>query len=669
MRRTLGNHQRKNRAKRSSLFLLNDNRLGKITLLPVIFCGLLLPLDFLAQVDGYLYYLHPYELIFVYASAWRTYLSLSALALAAIVVAAALSAVISKASFNKALQSQSTSFALACLIFAVLDGTRRWLEAVGFVPHIHALTSGIVYLELGISLFFVLFGIKLRNIVFPEQIIQFSRVAFLLGILSLVAAAALPPGPFNSRDDVRPEPVPRSPQTGLPDIVLITVDTFSAAHMSLYGYGRPTTPNLEHLAQQAYVFDRFYANSNFTTPAINSLISGALPWTHRALIQGAHPSPLAVNQQLFAELRKEGYATLSVATNPWASPVHNLSAQWLDAVAYDRKREFSAGPIESIVSFMPYSEPVFDMGLIKSSMRAVDYSLVMSGIWSKTDQHEPELAFSAARRMVLGRNQAKPFVLWVHLFGPHQPYAPPPPFVGRFDASPENRTCLDSSPPTGFTASLDPSFPGHYIGRYDEGVAYFDASIGTFVDWLKKQGLYERSLLVVSADHGESFTHGYGSHGGPLLTDELIHIPLMIKEPFQKSGLRVSTVSSQVDLVPTVLDLVGLTPAPSIEGRSLKPAFLGNAPTGAVFSMNFQQNSQFGPLHTGTVAMIDDRWKYVHYLGHQHYPFMPKLKDELFDLVADPSESANMISAQPVISARMLGAIEEQLRLHGGPIE
>ena len=90
---------------------------------------------------------------------------------------------------------------------------------------------------------------------------------------------------------------------------------------------------------------------------------------------------------------------------------------------------------------------------------------------------------------------------------------------------------------------------------------------------------------------------------------------------------------------------------------------------GAVFSMNFEQSSRFGKLDTGTVAMIEERWKYVHYRGKPKYPLMPKLEDSLYDLQTDPNENTNLIPAQPEIAAKMLGVIQDQLRQHGGPVK
>jgi len=121
--------------------------------------------------------------------------------------------------------------------------------------------------------------------------------------------------------------------------------------------------------------------------------------------------------------------------------------------------------------------------------------------------------------------------------------------------------------------------------------------------------------------------------------------------------------------MPTILDLAGVPIKGHVEGRSLKPVLRGQNLDGPVFAMNFEQSNRFGPLDTGSVAMIEGRWKYIHYLGHIHYPMMLKLEDSLYDLQADPGEMTNLVATQSAIAARMRLAIEEQLRLHGGPLQ
>lgn len=174
---------------------------------------------------------------------------------------------------------------------------------------------------------------------------------------------------------------------------------------------------------------------------------------------------------------------------------------------------------------------------------------------------------------------------------------------------------------------------------------------------------------MISSDHGESLSKGYGGHGGPKLHEELILVPLLIKTPGQTEGQRITELSEHADLLPTILQLAGIPLAHRTEGISLAPAMRGQPLDRPVFSMNFQQSTRLGALETGTVAMIQDRWKYVCYLGKIGYPHMPRLRAELYDVLADPREIRNRIWDYPELAARMHAEIVVKLKQHGGRVE
>lgn len=453
-----------------------------------------------------------------------------------------------------------------------------------------------------------------------------------------------------------------------PDIILVTADSFAANHASFYGYSRPTTPYLDNLASEANVFERYYANCNYTTPTTNSFMNGVRPWTHRVNQSLAHVDAGISNQGLVVRLKQAGYQVFAVSSNHLAAPFMNGNDQWFDKVFYGRTHELHSIVFSHLGAYFPHTLPLSNMGVINRLIEITTHSLVFTGIWSPTDHFDPELALSVARRMLTDRNADRPLFLWVHLLAPHYPYASPEPFLRQFDLSMDRLSQFDSSPPSQFLASPNASTLSRWVGRYDEAIAYLDYHVGVFIDWLKRHENFDNVLLVISADHGESFSHSYGGHGGPMLHDDLIHIPLVIKEPGQNIGNRVDTLSEQIDLMPTILDLAGVPIEGSVEGRSLAPALRGQKRDGPIFSMNFEQNSCFTELNTGSVAMIEDHWKYVHYMGPIHYPMMPNLVDSLYDLTADPGENSNLITKQHVIAAKMLAAIKEQLRIHGKPV-
>jgi arylsulfatase A-like enzyme len=231
----------------------------------------------------------------------------------------------------------------------------------------------------------------------------------------------------------------------------------------------------------------------------------------------------------------------------------------------------------------------------------------------------------------------RPRFVWLHLLTTHSPYATPKPYLGAFETSPLARDQLTSLPPYGFSAGTDPCFPTIYEGRYDEAVRCLDDGLGELFAWLKAQGRYDRTLIVLTADHGESFTHGYGEHGGPLLSEDLIWIPGLIKPPFHRGAVRDSRLFEQADLTPTLLQMVGIPVPTGIEGKAMsgKPAGL------PIFSMNhdLSQGSR-----TFSVAIRSGEWKFVEHFGHWTLPWLQR---ELYDLETDPGETQNLVNAKP----------------------
>jgi len=632
---------------------------------PMVTVGIVLPLDFIARVDGYLHHLRPWELLPVYAWASLFYGVLGLSLSAAILIPVLLAACMTRQSLVVWACRTSVWLSLSLIAYTAIKCLRLWLEAVIFPGTSAWLTPAR----------WALFGIvsagcavwSWRHLQLPNDL---SRVA-AVGVAGALAVAVIAlPATWLADRSLAVHAGTTGSRIDGPHIVLITIDTLSANHASVYGYRRQTTPYLEQLAQQATVFERFYANGNWTAPCVNSFMNGVRPWTHRALQSEAKVAVSIADQGLVARLKRVGYQTFAVATNPIAAPYQNLSDRHLDVVSNGNVRESWAKMVSLIGPEFPRAVPASSLGPLPRLLPLSDSVLVRSGIWSKTDHFDPEFAFSAARRLVETRRPDRPLFLWIHLFPPHYPYATPPPFSGRFDPSMQGRTRFDSTPPLYFAAGREKDFPGRYIGRYDESVNYVDHHIGRFLEWLKDQKLYTGTLLIVSADHGESFSHGYGAHGGPMLLEDVIRLPLVIKEPEQRTGQRLDVLAEQIDLMPTVLDLAGIPAAGVLEGRSLKPAMRGAKMSGPVFSMDFEQSKRFGRLDTGVVAMLDEHWKYVHYVGNiRGYPHMPTLEDALYNLQTDPGEHNNLVRAHPEVVTRMRAEIGERLQRHGGPIQ
>ena len=221
---------------------------------------------------------------------------------------------------------------------------------------------------------------------------------------------------------------------------------------------------------------------------------------------------------------------------------------------------------------------------------------------------------------------ASPFFLFLHLYDPHTPYSPPDRFA-------------------------------HY-GPYNGEIAYADEIIGQLFDSLRARGLYDNALIILLSDHGEGLAdHGEEEHG-IFLYDEVIRVPLIVKLPNSRAaGLRVPDPVQHIDLLPTLLDLVGAEPIEGLRGRSLRPLLEGDRdpwPARYIYSEALYPRYHFG-------------WSELYALTSAQFRFVKAPSEELYDLIADPDERENLVPRRARTVLDMRTALDE---LRGaGPIE
>lgn len=216
-------------------------------------------------------------------------------------------------------------------------------------------------------------------------------------------------------------------------------------------------------------------------------------------------------------------------------------------------------------------------------------------------------------------------------------------------ATPAGSSCSSTS--TSRTGLYDP--PARFAGSatpYDGTIAYADELVGRLIAHLKQLGIYDRATIVLLSDHGE----GLGDHGeqehGLFLYDETLHVPLIVKLPHRRdAGRRVARPVGHVDVVPTLLDVVGLPRPAALAGESLRPAMDGtSSPAGdgrGVYSESLYALYHFGwsPLY----ALTDDRYRYIR-----------APRPELYNLAADRGERTNVAADRPQTAAAMRGALD-----------
>ncbi|MGD9092937.1 MAG: sulfatase-like hydrolase/transferase, partial [Anaerolineales bacterium] len=249
----------------------------------------------------------------------------------------------------------------------------------------------------------------------------------------------------------------------------------------------------------------------------------------------------------------------------------------------------------------------------------------------------------------------QPYLAYIHLLPPHQPYNPRREFIDIFKG--------DGFRPT--SKPVHPSSDGIKEKqlrairlKYDEFLAFADFEFGRLYDALEESGVLEDTILVLTSDHGEMFERGIRGHVTPTLYEPIARVPLMISRPGQRARQDVNTPTSCVDLLPTLLHHLDQSIPDWCEGFVL-PTFgedLANTER-SIYLVEAKTNPKHGPLQKGTFALIKYPYKLIHYRGYQDIPD----GDELFNLDNDPEELENLISSRPQIASEMQNELDSKL--------
>ncbi|HJS58571.1 MAG TPA: sulfatase-like hydrolase/transferase [Vicinamibacteria bacterium] len=378
-----------------------------------------------------------------------------------------------------------------------------------------------------------------------------------------------------------------------PNLLLVTIDTLRADHCSAYGYGKPTTPRLEALARDGVRCELAYAPMPSTGPSHATMFTGLLPRRHGVRKNG---HVLGGRHRTLAEtLARAGYRTHAIVSSFILGRRFGLDQGF---ASYDESLSGSADPKEALFQTAD-----------RARRKAVDW-LRTSGDLGST-------------------RPAQPFFLWVHIFDPHEPYAPPLEHRRPF-APPDESDALRSA-----------------LASYDGEVRFADAELGLLLDALAGAGRLDDTLVVITADHGEGLmAHGHMSHG-PQLYEEAVRVPLVLRWP---RGLPKGTLVEDpvllADLQPTLLTLAGVSGTPDVDGIDLAERLRGRQrgePNRVVLleRRQYKERTVDGGLPVrGTLTGVR--------LGRFKYLEAPaEGRRELYDLLADPGERHDLSAERP----------------------
>lgn len=429
----------------------------------------------------------------------------------------------------------------------------------------------------------------------------------LLGLLAAALAFVLPACRKQGEaapDTAASNDITTAEEKTRPDVLLVSIDTLRWDHCSLYGYERKTTPQLERIAAEGILFESAYAPTATTAPSHATLFTGLYPYSHGVLKNGYEMSQKnVVVSEIFKKL---GYKTAAFASS----------------MLLRDKMGYSQG----------YTHYIFGA----QNKRTADVTADDAIVW--LDKQD-----------ALDRD---PVFLWVHLRDPHEPYNAPESFGDPFNYR-----------------EMEYASYEQMVARYDTEIAFSDHHLGRIVDRLEAMAGEDGALMVITADHGESFLeHGWRGHGAQIY-EENIRVPLVIRwKGHLEGGKVIKDHVGLVDMLPTMLGLIGSLPDVVVfQGVDLTPLITDDGVVDAERYLFFQRR----PYETAGVlrakklgefteaekpvifgegiyvagdkyAVRFGKWKYLEATEEE-------LSRELYDVVADPDEKANLADQHPDI--------------------
>lgn len=449
-----------------------------------------------------------------------------------------------------------------------------------------------------------------------------------------------------------------------PNIILILFDALSALHLSLYGYSRETSPNLERFASRANVYHNHRSVANFTTPSTASLFTSTYPWTHRAITLTGLIRDSVKPNNLF-KLLSEKYFQTAYTQNVYADMLLYQFDRYLDRhlapdsfslaghTFYDSLSGDSAVyGLKGIDQFIFKLEEAHGslflsilndlntmLGVRKQEIQLKDlhphglprlantnvyflFSQVMDGVINLLDRFQ------------------EPHFFYIHLLPPHAPYTPSSYFLEKFNDGwvPEPKKYHKLG------TRLSEDKLDFYRQRYDEFIANLDHEFGRLFDHLENSGLMDNSYVIFTSDHGELFERGTRGHSTPLLFEAVVRVPLVISTPGQSQRRDIYDLTSNIDILPTLAKIAGLQQPEWTVGQPLPELGLDGQSQRDLWILEAKKNQTQGELNKVSLALIRGENKLVYFTGYKNY----QDKYEFYDLSNDPEELENSFKVSPI---------------------
>lgn len=434
--------------------------------------------------------------------------------------------------------------------------------------------------------------------------------------------------------------------TKLPNIVYIVVDTLRADALSCYGNKKITTPAMDALASDGILFENAYSSSNWTIPGTTSILTAQDPLSLGMM----HFSSVMPEKAILAgeALKEKGYMTAAIIGNVLVSEQigFNQGFEYYDLdgnIFYDY---FSGIMLfNSALRFIKHWKTISN-----EFIPVLDFSspyFISHEMNSYRDANE--ITSNAVK--LIEKLSSSSFFLYLHYFDPHAPYFKHP--IG-------NLLNLEADFTKGkFTVENKDELIDLYLSE----VEYADKYIGYLINDLKNKGLYDNTIIILTADHGEQLLgHGHYGHQISLYNEEL-RVPLIIKGIENNRGVKFSSPTPTIDILPTVFDMLKINPPESFQGKSLTSFINKTADktrndyvSGVMLNSGDTKDPKF------IYALIKDNYKYIISSRIDVENPIKAGKEELYDLQTDKDEKNNIASQAPEVITKFRKVLSEQIK-------
>ncbi len=400
------------------------------------------------------------------------------------------------------------------------------------------------------------------------------------------------------------------------NVLLITIDTLRSDHLGCYGYEQDISPNIDMLANRGILFERTISQSSVTPVSHASILTGQNPYRHGVRsITGGAPHKLARDHATLSNLLQHAdYRT----------------AAFISAMTLEKRRYGLDG------GFEVYEQSFYGKG-------AEDLDQGKQGVDTRRSQNLAQRRADTTTNLAvdwLRQTAGQPFFLWVHYFDPHETFLIPPILPGVL------------------TYTIDGPLADVDARMYDIEIKFVDLMIGYLIGELFNHGVGHNTLIVLTSDHGQGLgDHNYHEHGMHLYQEQ-IHIPLILVGETLPKGIRLNVLARSIDIVPTVLDILGYPPQhiPDMDGTSLQPYWKG---VGDASPQSMAYSESYYPKETydlsPVISVIKGEWKLI-------YRSEAEKESELYNLTEDPLELDNVFLSEPERSREFIELIS---RLQG----